>query len=169
MLIARFLKELRKNVYTIIIFINQSKTLIEMIIIVTKINNRLYQIKTNNRNSRTQKNIISNAQRNDLMNLNANEIDRKKCYNCEKKSHIIKKCKTLKSTQQFDILKEYLDEKIRKHLWKKKTRIQVLKKNEQKNNFEKDLRYRKECVFFTTRIYRLLHSMTSVIDKKQKK
>ena len=40
------------------------------------------------------------------------------------------------------------------------------KKNEQKNNFENDLKYEKKGVFFTIRIYRSLHSMTSVIDKK---
>ena len=53
MLITRFLKELRKNVYTIMTFINQSKTLIKTIIIITRINNKLYQIRTNNRNSET--------------------------------------------------------------------------------------------------------------------
>ena len=100
------------------------------------------------------------------MNLDANEIDRRKCYNCGKKNHITKRCKKLKLTQQFDILKEYLDEEIREHSWKKKTRAQILKENEQKNNFEEDLKYERECVFFTTCIYRLLYNMTSVIDKK---
>ena len=80
-----------------------------------RIDNRLYQIKTNNRNSKTQKSIASNAQKSDLMNLNANEIDRKKCYNCGKKNHITKRCKKSKSIQQLDILEEYLDEKIKKH------------------------------------------------------
>ena len=61
MLIARFLKELRKNVYTIIIFISQSKILIETIIIITRINNKLYQVRTNNKNSKTQKSIASNG------------------------------------------------------------------------------------------------------------
>ena len=150
-------------------FINQSKTLIKTIIIVTRIDNRLYQIRTNNRYSETQKSITSNVQKSDSMNLNVNEIDRKKCYNCEKKDHIVKRCKKSKSTQQLDTLKEYLDEKIREHFWKKETRAQVLKENEQKNNFEKDLKYERECVFFTTRIYCSLHSMTSVIDRKTKR
>ena len=73
------------------------------------------------------------------MNLDANEINRRKCYNCEKKDYIAKRCKKSKSTQQPDILKEYLDEKIKKHFWKKKTRVQVLKENEQKNNFERKI------------------------------
>ena len=111
MLIARFLKGLRKNVYTTMTFISQSKTLIETIIIVTRIDNRLYQVRTNNRYSETQKNIASNTQRNDFMNLNANEIDRRKCYNCGKKNHITKRCKKSKSTQQLDILEKDLDEK----------------------------------------------------------
>ena len=115
MFITRFLKELRKNVYTIMTFISQSKTLIETIIIIERINNRLYQVKTNNRNSRTQKSIALNAHKSDFMNLNANEIDRRKCYNCEKKNHITKRCKKSKSIRQLDILKEYLDEKIKKH------------------------------------------------------
>ena len=51
--ITRFLKELQKNVYRVITFINQSKTLIKTIIIVTRINNRLYQIRINNENSET--------------------------------------------------------------------------------------------------------------------
>ena len=71
-LIARFLKRLRKNVYTVMTFINQSKTLIETIIIITRIDNRLYQVRTNNRNLETQKNITLNMQRDDSMNLNAN-------------------------------------------------------------------------------------------------
>ena len=41
-----------------------------------------------------------------------------------------------------------------------------MKENEQKNNFEKDLKYEKKCVSFITRTYRSLHSMTFVIDKK---
>ena len=114
MLIARFLKELWKNVYIIMTFISQSKTLIKTIIIITRINNRLYQVRTNNRYSETQKNIASNTQKGDFMNLNANEADRRKCYNCEKKSHIAKRCKKSKLTQQLDILKEDLDEKDRK-------------------------------------------------------
>ena len=166
MLIARFLKELQKNVYTTMTLISQSKTLIKTIIIITRIDNRLYQARTNNRYSETQKSITSNTQKSDLMNLDANEVDRKKCYNCEKKSHIAKRCKELKLIQQLDILKEDLDKEIREHFWKKKTRAQVLKENEQKNNFENDLRYERKCVFFTTCIYRSLHSMTSVIDKK---
>ena len=169
MFITRFLKELWKNVYIIMISINQSKTLIETIIIITRIDNRLYQVRINNRNSKTQKSIASNAQKNDFINLDANEINRRKCYNCGKKNHITKRYKKSKSTQQLDTLKEYLDEKIRKHFWKKKTRAQVLKENEQKNNFEKDLKYEKECFSFTTRIYRSLYSMTSVIDKKTEK
>ena len=52
---------------------------------------------------------------------------------------------------------------------KKKTMTQVLKENEQKNNFEKDLKYEKKCVSFTTYIYRSLHSMTLVTDKKTEK
>ena len=96
-------------------FINQSKTLIKTIIIITRIDNRLYQIRTNNRNLGTQKNITSNAQKSDFMNLNANEIDRRKCYNCEKKNHIAKRCKELKSIQQLDILKKYLDKRIKEH------------------------------------------------------
>ena len=103
------------------------------------------------------------------MNLNANKINRKKYYNCEKKNHIAKRYKKLKSTQQFNTLKEYLDERIRKHFWEKKTRAQVLKENEQENNFEKDLKYERKCVFSTTCIYRPLHSMTPVIDKKTKR
>ena len=122
MFIMRFLKELRKNVYTIMTFISQSKILIETIIIITRIDNRLYQIRTNNRNSKTQRNIALNAQKSDFMNLNANKIDRRKCYNCEKKNHITRRCKKSKSIQQLDILKEYLDEKIREHSWKKKQR-----------------------------------------------
>ena len=93
------MKELRKNVYTIMIFMSQSETLIKLIIIITRINNRLYQVKTNNRYSETQKSIISNTQKNDLMNLNANEVDKRKCYNCGKKGHIAKRCKKSKSTQ----------------------------------------------------------------------
>ena len=100
------------------------------------------------------------------MNLNANETNRRKCYNCEKKNHIAKRCKKSKLIQQLDTLEENLDEKDRKLFWKKKTRAQVLKENEQKNNFEKELRYEREYIFFTTRIYRSLHSMTSVIDTK---
>ena len=49
------------------------------------------------------------------MNLNANEINKRKCYNCGKKDHIAKKCKKSKSTQQLDILKEDLYEKNRQH------------------------------------------------------
>ena len=147
MLITRFLKELQKNIYTAITSISQSKTLIETIIIITRIDNRLYQVRTNNRNSKTQRSIASNAQKSDLINLDANEIDRRKCYNCEKKNHIIRRCKKSKSIQQLDILKKYLDEKIRKHSWKKKIRAQVLKENEQKNNFEEDLKYKRKCVF----------------------
>ena len=100
------------------------------------------------------------------MNLDANEIDRRKCYNCEKKNHIAKRCKKLKSTQQLDTLKNHFNEKIKEYFWEKKTRAQVLKENEQKNNFKKNLRYERKCVFFTTRIYRSLRSMTFMIDKK---
>ena len=96
-------------------FINQLKTLIKTIIIITRIDNRLYQIRTNDRYSETQKSIALNTQRSDFLNLNANKIDRKKCYNCEKKSYIAKKCKKLKSIQQLNILKEDLNEKIREH------------------------------------------------------
>ena len=67
----------------------------------------------NNRYSEIQKNIVLNTQRNDLRNLNANEIDRRKCYNCEKKNHITKRCKKSKSTQQLDIFEKDLDEKDR--------------------------------------------------------
>ena len=169
MLIMRFLKELQKNVYTIMTFISQLKTLIKTIIIVTRIDNRLYQIKTNNRYSGTQKSITSNTQKSDFMNLDTNEIDRKKCYNCGKKNHIAKRCKKSKSIKQLDILKKDLNEEIREHSWKKKTRAQVLKENEQKNNFEKDLKYERKHVSSTTHIYRSLHSMTSVIDKKIKR
>ena len=140
--------------------------MIGTIIIITRIDNRLYQIRTNNRNSRTQKSIISNAQKSDFMNLKANEIDRRKCYNCEKKNQITKRCKQSKSIQQLDTLEEYLDEEIKEHFWEKKIKAQVLKENEQKNNFKKDLKYERECVFFITHIYRSLHSMTFVIDKK---
>ena len=108
-------------------------------------------------------------QKSDFMNLNAIEINRRKCYNYEKKNHITKRCKKSKSTQQLDTLKEYFDEKIREPSWEKKIRAQVLKENEQKNNFEEDLKYEKKCVSFTTRIYRSLHSMTLVIDKKTKR
>ena len=100
------------------------------------------------------------------MNLNANEIDKKRCYNCGKKHHIVKRCKKSKSTQQLDTLKKDLDEKERKYPWEKKIRAQVLKENEQKNNFEKELKYKREYVFFTTRIYRSLYSITFVTDKK---
>ena len=98
------------------------------------------------------------------MNLDANEINRKKYYNCEKKNHITKRCKELKSTQQLDTLKKDLDEKNKKLFWKKETRAQVLKKTEQKNNFEEELRYERKYVSFITRIYRSLHSITFVID-----
>ena len=94
-------------------FISQSKTLIETIIITTRIDNRLYQVRTNNRYSETQKSIPLNTQKDDSMNLDANEIDRRKCYNCEKKNHITKRCKKSKSTQQLDILEEDLDKKNR--------------------------------------------------------
>ena len=110
MLIARFLKELRKNVYTAMTLISQSKTLIKTITIATRINNRLYQARTNNRYSGTQKSITSSTQKDDFMNLDANEIDRRKCYNCEKKNHITKRCEKSKSIQQLDILEEDLDE-----------------------------------------------------------
>ena len=49
------------------------------------------------------------------MNLDANEINRRKCYNCKKKNHITKRCKKLKSIQQLDTLKEYLNERIKEH------------------------------------------------------
>ena len=49
------------------------------------------------------------------MNLNANEINRKKCYNCVKKDHIAKKYKESKLIQQRDILKEDLDEKDKEY------------------------------------------------------
>ena len=98
----------------IMAFINQSKTLTETIKIVTRINNRIYQTRTNNRNSEILKSITLNTQRNDFMNLNANEVDRRKYYNCEKKNHIAKRCKKSKSIQQLDILKEDLDEKDKK-------------------------------------------------------
>ena len=114
MLIARFLKGLRKNVYTAMAFIGQSETLIKTIIIATRIDNRLYQVRTNNRYSGTQKSIASNTQKDDFMNLDANEVDRRKCYNCEKKSHIAKRCKKSKLIQQLDTLEEDLDEKDRK-------------------------------------------------------
>ena len=114
MLIARFLKELRKNVYTVMTFISQFETLIEIIIIVMRIDNRLYQTRTNNRYSETQRSIASKTHRNDLMNLNANEIDKRKFYNCEKKNHVMKRCKKLKSIQQLDTLKEDLDEEDKK-------------------------------------------------------
>ena len=166
MLIARFLKGLRKNVYTVMTLISQPETLIKTIIIATRINNRLYQARTNNRYSETQKSIASNTQRGDFMNLDANEVDKRKCYNCGKKGHIAKRCKKSKSTQQLDILEEDLDEKDRELFWEKETRAQVLKENEQKNNFEEDLKYERECVFLTTRIYRPLHSMTLVIGRK---
>ena len=68
----------------------------------------------NSRYSRIQKSITSNTQRNDSMNLNANEANRRKYYNCEKKNHIAKRCKKSKSTQQLDILEEDLDEKNKK-------------------------------------------------------
>ena len=128
--------------------------------------NRLYQAKTNNRYSRTQKSITSNTQKDDLMNLDANEADRRKCYNYEKKDHIAKRYKKSKLTQQLDILKEDFYEKNKKHSWKKKTRAQILKENKQENNFEKKLKYERECVFFIICIYRLLYSMTFMIDKK---
>ena len=90
--------------------ISQSKTLTETIIIITRTDNRIYQVKTNNRCSETQKSITSNTQRNDSMNLNANEANRRKYYTCEKKSHMAKRSKKPKSIQQLDILKEDLDE-----------------------------------------------------------
>ena len=71
MFITKFLKELRKNVYTIMTFISQLKMLTETIIIITRINNKLYQIRTNNKYLRTQKSITLNTQKNDSMNLNA--------------------------------------------------------------------------------------------------
>ena len=49
---------------------------------------------------------------------------------------------------------------------RKKTRAQILKENEQKNNFEKESKYEREYIFFRTRTYRSLHSMTFMIDKK---
>ena len=79
-----------------------------------RINNGLYQVRTNNRYLETQKRITLNTQKNNSMNLNANEIDRRKCYNCEKKNHIMKRCKKSKSTQQLNILKEDLDKKNKK-------------------------------------------------------
>ena len=103
------------------------------------------------------------------MNLNANEVDRRKCYNCEKKNHIMKRYKNLKLIQQLDTLKKDLDEKNRKHSWEKKVKTQILKENEYKTNFEKKLKYGRECVSFTTCIYRSLHSMTFIIDKKAKR
>ena len=93
MLITRFLKDLQKNVYTIMTLISRLKTLIETITIVTKIDNKLYQIRTNNKYSETQKSIALNTQKNDLMNLNAKEMNKKRCYNCEKKNHIAKRSK----------------------------------------------------------------------------
>ena len=81
----------------------------------------------------------------------------------------MKRCKKSKSIQQLDTLKEDLDEKNRELSWKKKIKIQVLKENEQKNNFEEELKYQRKCIFFTTRIYRLLYNITSVIDIKTKK
>ena len=66
-------------------FISQFETLTEIIIIIMRINIRLYQVRTNNRYSETSKNITLKTQKNDLMNLNANEVNKKKCYNCEKK------------------------------------------------------------------------------------
>ena len=79
-----------------------------------RIDNRLYQIKTNNRYSKTQRSIALTTQRNDSMNLNANEINRRKYYNCEKKNHIMKRCQKSKSTQQFNILKKDVNEKDKK-------------------------------------------------------
>ena len=67
----------------------------------------------NNKYSGIQKSIASNTQKDDFINLDANEIDRRKCYNCEKKNHIAKRCKKSKSTQQLDTLKKDLDEKDR--------------------------------------------------------
>ena len=55
MLIAEFLKELQKNVYIVITFINQSGILTEAIEIVTRRNNKIYQTKTNNRIQKHQK------------------------------------------------------------------------------------------------------------------
>ena len=79
-----------------------------------KINNKLYQIRTNNRYSKIQRSITSNTQRDDFMNLNANEINRKKCYNCGKKNYITNRYKKSKSIQQLDNLKENLNKKNRK-------------------------------------------------------
>ena len=147
-------------------FINQLKTLTETIKIVTKINNKIYQTRTNNRNSEISKSITLNIQRNDFINLNANEIDRRKYYNCGKKNYIAKRYKESKSTQQLDILKRDLDEKDRELFWKKKAKAQVLKEKEQKNSFAKDLKYKRKCDSFIIRIYRSLHNKTFVIDKK---
>ena len=61
MLIARFLKELQKNVYMIMTFINQSNTLTETIKIITKIKNKIYQTRTNNINSKILKSITSDV------------------------------------------------------------------------------------------------------------
>ena len=94
--------------------INQFETLTETITIVMRINNRLYQARTNNRYSETQRSITLNMQRNDFINIDANETNRRKYYNYEKKDHITKRCKKSKSIQQFDILKENLDEKNKK-------------------------------------------------------
>ena len=78
-----------------------------------RINNRLYQIKTNNRCSEIQRSIALNTQKNDFMNLKTYKIDKRKCYNYKKKSHIAKRYKKLKLIQQLDTLKEDLDQKDR--------------------------------------------------------
>ena len=49
------------------------------------------------------------------MNLDTNEINRKKCYNCEKKNHIMKRYKNLKLIQQLDTLEEDLNEENKKY------------------------------------------------------
>ena len=67
--------------------INQSKTLTETIIIIMKIDNKLYQVRTNNRYSEIQRNIVFNIQRSDFMNLNANEVNKKIATIAKKKSY----------------------------------------------------------------------------------
>ena len=56
------------------------------------------------------------------MNLNTYEVDRRKCYNCEKKNHSTKRCKKIKSIQQLDTLKEDLDQNDKELSWEKKIR-----------------------------------------------
>lgn len=105
MFIARFLKKLKRNVYIIITIVEQLQILSKTINIAIRINNRMYQVKTNIKNSRYTMNITSRTYKENSINLNASESNRKKCFNYEKKNHIAKRCKENRKLQQhLDIL-----------------------------------------------------------------